>query len=78
MGKVKEAYAEIEALGERLAEISVDLCETLPLGDALIGLGHDDVRKSIRADLDRAMDRLRYDILPHEHDKKDVDLINKG
>jgi len=59
MGKVKEAYAEIEALGERLAEISVDLCETLPLGDALIGLGHDDVRKSIRADLDIAMNRIK-------------------
>ena len=59
MGKVKEACAEIEALSERLAEISVDLCETLPLGDALIGLGHDDVRKSIRADLDIAMNRIK-------------------
>ena len=38
MGKVKEAYAEIEALGERLAEISVDLCETLYLFRNRIGV----------------------------------------
>ena len=78
MGKVKEAYAELEDLCERLSEISVSLCDTMPLGDVLYGLGFDEARNGIRSDLENAMNRLRYDVIPHKYDNKVVDLSTKG
>lgn len=78
MSKVKDVYAEVLELHNKLTELRDSVCETVELGDALTGLGFEYERASIQRKLEVLMDLVSYDILPHKYDEIDVDLINKG
>ena len=78
MAKVKDTYAEVLALHDKLRELRDSVCETVELGDALTELGFDYERRQLQRNLEALMDLVSYDILPHKYDKIDVDLSTKG